>query len=121
MPGRFDTWDSYFWEPGGTVLRNLYGVRDGAVLARQEYRETYLRQVAIELGRVEIPRTYDAEHVRAIHRELFGNVYEWAGEYRTVGIAKGVEQLRRADADRGVSGRRGAHDPPDQLVVAGPR
>jgi len=89
MPGRFDTWDSYFWEPGGTVLRNLYGVRDGAVLARQEYRETYLRQVAIELGRVEIPRTYDAEHVRAIHRELFGNVYEWAGEYRTVGIAKG--------------------------------
>jgi len=39
-------------------------------------------------GKVEIPRTYDADHLRAIHRHLFGNVYEWAGEYRSVNMGK---------------------------------
>lgn len=32
-------------------------------------------------GEVAIPRTYEAAHVRAIHRHLFQDVYEWAGEY----------------------------------------
>lgn len=88
MTARFDSWDSYFWEPGGPVLRNLYGLRDGADLSRREYAETAKQQAFIERGAIVIPRTYDAEHLRAIHRALFKNVYEWAGEYRTVGIFK---------------------------------
>ena len=79
MASQFNSWDSYFWEPGGPVLRNLYGERDGAELAQREYSETNKQQAKIELGLTPIPRTYDAEHLRAIHRQLFGNVYEWAG------------------------------------------
>jgi cell filamentation protein len=93
MASGFDSWDSYFWEPGGSVLRNLYGERDGAALAQREYSETNKQQTKIELGLTPIPRTYDAEHVRAIHRQLFGNVYEWAGEYRTVGIRKNLSEF----------------------------
>jgi cell filamentation protein len=31
----------------------------------------------------------DVERLRGIHRYLFQDVYEWAGEFRTVDIAKG--------------------------------
>lgn len=89
MPGQFDTWDSYFWEPGGTVLRNLYGERDGAALAHREYRDTQRREREIASGRVDVPRTYDAAHLRAIHGHLFQDVYGWAGEYRSVNTSKG--------------------------------
>jgi len=82
-------WDAYLWEPGGQVLRNKWGIRDALEFAMREYRETYRRTREIERGKVEIPRTYDGEHLRAIHAHLFGNIYEWAGEYRTVGMAKG--------------------------------
>ena len=74
MATRFNSWDSYFWEPGGPVLRNLYGLRDGADLSRREDAETNAQQFDIERGAISIPRTYDAEHLRTIHRELFKNV-----------------------------------------------
>lgn len=93
MASQFSSWDSYFWEPGGPVLRNLYGERDGAALAQREYSEANKQQTKIELGLTPIPRTYDAEHVRAIHRQLFSNVYEWAGEYRTVSIRKNQSEF----------------------------
>lgn len=89
----FSSWDAYFWDPGGPVLRNLYGVRDGAVLAKLEYAETAAQQFNIQSGAVVIPRSYDADHLRKIHRQLFGNIYEWAGEYRTVTILKGISEF----------------------------
>jgi fido (protein-threonine AMPylation protein) len=32
---------------------------------------------------------FDLAHLQAIHRYLFGDVYEWAGQLRTIDIAKG--------------------------------
>src|SRR5262249_12963421 len=32
---------------------------------------------------------YDLAHLRAFHRHIFGDVYDWAGELRTVRIGKG--------------------------------
>ena len=32
---------------------------------------------------------YDLDHLRAFHRYILGDVYSWAGELRTVSIAKG--------------------------------
>lgn len=93
MPAQFSSWDSYFWEPGGPVLRNLYGERDGDALAQREYAETSAQQFDIERGAVAISRTYDAAHLRAIHKQLFGNVYEWAGQYRTVSIRKNLSEF----------------------------
>lgn len=60
---------------------------------RREYRETFFRQIDLELRRVDLPRTYDAEHVRASHRHLFGDVYECAGEYRRVNLFKGMSNF----------------------------
>jgi cell filamentation protein len=36
-----------------------------------------------------VRRTYDLPHFRAIHRQFFQDVYEWAGDVRTVGLSKG--------------------------------
>jgi cell filamentation protein len=33
--------------------------------------------------------SYDLRHLRAIHRRIFGDIYDWAGQLRTVAIAKG--------------------------------
>ncbi|WP_145952918.1 Fic/DOC family protein [Tessaracoccus aquimaris] len=94
MAWRYDSWESYFYPEtinpvtGDGTLRNLYDERDPRVLARFEYIETTGRATELLRGDVAIPRTYDAEHVRAIHRHLFQDVYEWAGEYRTVDMSK---------------------------------
>lgn len=33
--------------------------------------------------------SFDSAHLRDIHRFLFSDIYEWAGEYRSVNISKG--------------------------------
>lgn len=126
MASQFSSWDSYFWEPGGPVLRNLYGERDGAVLAQREYAETGKQQAKIELGMTPIDRTYDAAHVREIHKRLFGNVYEWAGEYRTVGIRKNLSEFAHpadvpqylSDANRIIRGADWSTMDRDQFAAA---
>jgi cell filamentation protein len=37
---------------------------------------------------------FDLAHLRAIHRHLFQDVYDWAGEIRTVEIFKGGNQFQ---------------------------
>src|SRR5699024_10010446 len=92
----FDTWESYFYpetiDPvtGVGTLRNILGEHDGAALARREYVRTSARAEQLLRGEVPIPKTYDGEHLRAIHWYLFQDVYSWAGEYRTVNIFKGT-------------------------------
>ncbi len=77
--------DPYVY-PGTDVLRNLRGIRDGSELEEFETRLTYLRglQVASDppVGK------YDLSHLRGFHRYLFAGLYEWAGELRTVVLAK---------------------------------
>lgn len=103
MSARFDSWESYFYpetyDPaiGKGTLRNRFGEHDAAVLRVLEHGSTADRQAELMVGVVDVARTYDAAHVRAIHRYLFQDVYDWAGEYRTVNIAK--------DTPRGVRGR----------------
>jgi cell filamentation protein len=34
--------------------------------------------------------SYDLPHLREIHKRVFGDIYEWAGQIRTAAIAKGA-------------------------------
>jgi fido (protein-threonine AMPylation protein) len=36
-----------------------------------------------------VPPSYDLGHLCAIHRRVFGDIYDWAGQLRTVAIAQG--------------------------------
>ena len=80
------TADPYVY-PGSTVLRNLPGLRDQAGLARYEYRATWLRR--IELYQSPVQGLFDLAHLCEVHRRLFQDVFDWAGELRTVSISKG--------------------------------
>ena len=79
--------DDPYAYPGTTVLRNHFGIRDAAELAEREAAHTAIR--IAELERRFIPGDYDTAHLQAVHRKIFGDLYPWAGELRTVKIAKG--------------------------------
>jgi Antitoxin VbhA/Fic/DOC family len=59
---------------------------DPELLSRFEARQTH-RRIA-ELIDTPITGIFDAAHLKAIHRHIFQDVYEWAGEFQTVNISK---------------------------------
>lgn len=95
MAAQFDSWESYFYpetydpRTGQGVMRNLREWRSAEALSSYEYRMTGARQRQLLAQPGLIARTFDAAHVRAIHRHLFQDVYEWAGAFRGVNMAKG--------------------------------
>lgn len=70
------------------VLRNKLGIEDAQYLAEVERQ---LVQARLEEGTPE--GKFDFDHLKAIHRHLFQDLYGWAGEVRTVEIAKGGTQF----------------------------
>ena len=78
--------DPYVY-PGTNVLRNRFGLRDAGALERRERDASYAR--LLQLAAEPLPGRYDLPHLQAFHRHLFGDVWPWAGELRTVAIAKG--------------------------------
>jgi cell filamentation protein len=83
MPPKFV--DPYAY-PGTDVLKNKPGIRNEQVLRTFEYEQTARR--AQELNRKPIAGEFDLDHLKAIHKHLFQDVYAWAGEVRTVNISK---------------------------------
>ncbi|KQT42990.1 cell division protein [Aureimonas sp. Leaf454] len=77
------------YPPDFRVLRNRFGIRDASDLDIVE------REFVTERSRQSIPlSTFDLKHLKAIHRHLFQDVYDWAGELRTVEISKGGSQFQ---------------------------
>lgn len=79
------TVDPYI-EPSSGVLRNRLGIVDQQRLQQVEAGLT-LAALA-DLGVRTLPGSYDLDHLRAFHREIFGDLYPWAGEIRVVRIAR---------------------------------
>jgi cell filamentation protein len=75
-----------YTDPDHGVLRNLLGITDPVVLSRAESDIT--AATLARLGEVRLPGDYDLDHLRAFHRVIFGLIYPWAGEIRTVTIAR---------------------------------
>ena len=75
--------DSYCYE-GTTVLKNIPDIHDQAAL------DAFEAAITTERSDEPLPEgNLDVAHYYAIHRHLFQDVYEWAGEIRTVRISKG--------------------------------
>ena len=71
--------------PGTDVLRNKLGITNDAELTKAEQRYSTAR--CLEAARLSFAP--DARGYRDLHRHLFQDVYEWAGQDRTVQIGKG--------------------------------
>jgi cell filamentation protein len=79
----YERFDDPYCYPNSRVLKNRADIQSPDSLETFEVRSTTLR--ACE----PLPNgTLDTGHYRAIHHHLFQDVYEWAGEYRTIRIAK---------------------------------
>ena len=73
-----------YFTPGTTVLRNNFGIPDAALLAQLEYVVTAGRILQAHL------QAHDTElDLRSLHRQVFADVYAWAGEPRIVELRKG--------------------------------
>lgn len=70
--------------PNTTVLINKLNIRDEKILERVEASITYAKmQTTLPSGK------FDYDHLKVIHKHLFGELYEWAGKERTISISKG--------------------------------
>jgi hypothetical protein len=80
--------DDPYVDPATGVLINLLGSTDAAALARSEAQ--YVALGLHEVDQRPQPDAYDVAHLQAFHRHLFGDVYPWAGDVRTLNIARTV-------------------------------
>lgn len=76
-----------YLDPRTGILRNLLGIEDQATLDRAESSLSFLQ--AAKLLEQPVSGNFDLAHLQLIHRRLFGDVYDWAGEIRQGEIQKG--------------------------------
>ena len=77
--------DIYLYE-GTDVLKNLLDIRDRKLLedAEADYVTFRLKEIAIN----PLPGYYDYDYLLRMHKYIFQDIYEWAGQQRTLNIYK---------------------------------
>lgn len=77
--------DIYLYEDCD-VLKNLLHIKDTTLLndAEADYVTYRLKEVAIN----PLPGAYDYEHLLNVHKYIFQDIYEWAGQQRKLNIYK---------------------------------
>jgi len=83
---RYDA-DDVYCIPGTAVLKNKAGIADQDQLDEYEGDFTAIR--LLELTQNPVEGSFDLAHLCEIHQYLFQDVYDWAGEIRTVDIIRG--------------------------------
>lgn len=71
------------------VLRNFAGANTQEKLRKAETDVAGIAELTLD----DIPRSNNLAELQAIHKALFGKIYDWAGEIRTVDIKKGSEEF----------------------------
>ncbi len=72
--------DDPYCYPGTKTLMNKMGITDSEQLQHAERRITALRLASLPENPVR--GSFDFAHLRAIHRFIFGDIYDWAGKIR---------------------------------------
>lgn len=85
-------YDSFYCYPNSFILKNKLNITDEKELKQAEREITSLRTAQALVERID--GKFDFEHLKEIHRFLFGDIYDWAGMVRNVNIAKGNQFCR---------------------------
>ena len=103
-----------YTDPVTGVPRNKLGLRTAEELQTAEREITHAALILLKESPA--PPSYDLGHLSAIHRRIFGDIYDWAGQLRTVAIAKGswfclpqYIQSSAAEIFRGLHGEKLLH------------
>lgn len=78
-----------YLDPETGILRNKVGARTQIALDEAEGDLSFAR--LLQLMDHPPRATGDLEELRAIHRHLFQDIYDWAGEVRSVNIRKNIK------------------------------
>ena len=81
--------------PGTTVLVNKFDLRSQSELDAVE--AALVTAKAIQWEEAPLCDTFDLAHYRAIHKYLFEELYDWAGQVRTINISKKGTQFCPAE------------------------
>lgn len=81
--------DSKYCYAGTNILKNKLNIQDMQELQDAEREITSLRTAEFLNKFVNTAYDLDLAFLKEIHRFIFQDVYAWAGEFRTVDIAKG--------------------------------
>ena len=82
---KYGTGDDPYCYADSEVLCNILNIEDSAELEKAEAELTELAALQIDLK----PPPYDLHYLKAIHQQLFEDLYGWAGELRSIDMAKG--------------------------------
>ena len=80
-------WDREYCYPNSNVLINRLNITSEKDLVAAEREITSLK-IALAISSP-IKGRFDFNHLKKIHRYIFGDIYAWAGKPRTVNISKG--------------------------------
>jgi len=75
--------DPYVYENG--VLKNKLGIKSYEELNRAEADIGFIKLVNVDSVDVDY---FDENLLKRIHKHIFGEIFDWAGEFRTVSIIK---------------------------------
>lgn len=84
MPDKYGVGEDAYCYPGSTVLRNKLDIRDEPTLSEAEQQLSAIAADNVEFS----PPPYGLVYLQGIHQVLFCDLYDWAGQLRTVGMAK---------------------------------
>ena len=79
--------DTKYCYTDSDILKNKLGIMDKDKLLRAEIDLATLRLLGLEMHPVK--GRFDFDHLKSIHKYVFQDLYDWAGETRTVNIGKG--------------------------------
>jgi fido (protein-threonine AMPylation protein) len=91
MSIKYGTSEDPYIDPDTSVLKNLRGIKDQATLDSAEAGAVALR--TYELRENPLKGNFDLDHLSAIHKYLFQDIYPWAGETRSLDITKGTSRF----------------------------
>ncbi len=95
MSYSIDTLQSDCYE-GTSCLINKFDIKDEVIL--KELETTITLNKITEYSLNPLFYSFDVQHYKSIHRYLFGDIYDWAGEYRTVDMSKKGTNFAKAES-----------------------
>ncbi len=75
-----------YLDPQSGILLNKFGLTDQALLDRREADVVAVRSILLQGN--PLKGNFDSQHLKQIHQYLFQDVYEWAGQFRKIGMVK---------------------------------
>lgn len=88
--------DPYLYEDV-PVIRNKLNIKNTEFLEKAESDITYIK--LMDIDRIVEGEKFDFNRLRVIHKYIFGDIYEWAGNTRTINIEKAEEVLNGKSVD----------------------